>query len=116
VLDFELDADDVARLDRWPPRPSESGGGPAPKRKRRRACRSSLSLSLSPLCHTPTHPHTHTHRHSEDKDGLTGTRRLTTPESLAAFQALYEKCVLRDTPLAGTHGGEALVRRDITRD
>jgi len=39
---------------------------------------------------------------------------LTTPASLAEFRALYEKCVIRDTPLQGTPEGEKLAKKDIT--
>lgn len=41
---------------------------------------------------------------------------LTTPDAVQAFRALYEKCVLRDTPLAGTSEGLALLRPEITAD
>mmetsp|Transcript_27407 Transcript_27407/g.63672 ORF Transcript_27407/g.63672 Transcript_27407/m.63672 type:complete len:367 (+) Transcript_27407:44-1144(+) len=41
---------------------------------------------------------------------------LTTAATLQAFKELYEKCVVRDTPYAGTPEGEALVRRHITLD
>jgi hypothetical protein len=49
-----------------------------------------------------------------ESEALTKLDSLTTSESLAEFRALYEKCVVRDTPLAGTPEGEAMVKRDIT--
>ncbi len=36
---------------------------------------------------------------------------LTTEDSLAAFKALYQKCVVRDTPLQQTNEG---VKAEIT--
>jgi len=46
-----------------------------------------------------------------DDDDLKKLDVLTTEQSLEAFKALYQKCVLRDTPLNGTMQG---VRTDFT--
>lgn len=46
----------------------------------------------------------------EDMTSLDG---LTTPENITTFQGLYEKCVNRDTPCAGTMEG---VKKEITLD
>jgi len=41
---------------------------------------------------------------------------LTTPDAIQAFRELYLRCVLRDTPLAGTPDGLALLRTRFTAD
>ena len=46
-----------------------------------------------------------------DAEDMAKLDALTTPESLQTFQELYRKCVVRDTPLAGTTEG---VKMDIT--
>jgi hypothetical protein len=35
---------------------------------------------------------------------------------MQAFKALYIKCVVRDTPLAGTEEAKTLIKTDITVD
>uniref|UniRef100_A0A7S1EHG2 NADP-dependent oxidoreductase domain-containing protein n=1 Tax=Hemiselmis andersenii TaxID=464988 RepID=A0A7S1EHG2_HEMAN len=39
---------------------------------------------------------------------------LTTDSSLQAFKELYIKCVVRDTPMAGTEEAEKVINKDIT--
>ena len=46
-----------------------------------------------------------------DGDDLAALDALTTEDALAAFKALYEKCVVRDTPLSEDDPG---IKRDIT--
>jgi len=48
-----------------------------------------------------------------DDDDLAALDALTTTENLDAFEALYRRCVNRDTPLAGTEEG---VKAAITKD
>ena len=45
------------------------------------------------------------------QDELASLDGLTEPASIEAFQALYRKCVVRDTPLEGTMEG---VKAEIT--
>ncbi len=49
---------------------------------------------------TYTHTYTHTHHTAHTQ----------------AFKALYIKCVVRDTPLAGTEEAKAIIKTDITID
>ena len=46
-----------------------------------------------------------------DADDFSRLDALTTPEAVAAYKALYEKCVVRDTPLNEDDPG---IKRDIT--
>merc|ERR1719171_565756 len=46
-----------------------------------------------------------------DADDFSRLDALTTPEAIAAYKALYEKCVVRDTPLDEDDPG---IKRDIT--
>ena len=46
-----------------------------------------------------------------DADDFSRLDALTTPEAIAAYKALYEKCVVRDTPLSEDDPG---IKRDIT--
>ena len=46
-----------------------------------------------------------------DGDDFARLDRLTTPETITAYKALYEKCVVRDTPLGEDDPG---IKRDIT--
>lgn len=46
-----------------------------------------------------------------DADDFSQLDALTTPEAIAAYKALYEKCVVRDTPLSEDDPG---IKRDIT--
>jgi len=41
---------------------------------------------------------------------------LTTPQAFEAFRKLYEKCVIRDTPLEGTKEGINLIKKNVTVD
>mmetsp|Transcript_46074 Transcript_46074/g.112235 ORF Transcript_46074/g.112235 Transcript_46074/m.112235 type:complete len:375 (+) Transcript_46074:22-1146(+) len=51
----------------------------------------------------------------EDAD-MASLDALTTPEALQTFKELYIKCVVRDTPLAGTEEAKAIIKTDITID
>lgn len=46
-----------------------------------------------------------------DADDVSRLDALTTPDAIAAYKLLYEKCVVRDTPLAEDDAG---IKRDIT--
>ena len=46
-----------------------------------------------------------------DADDFSRLDALTTPAAVAADKALYEKCVVRDTPLSEDDPG---IKRDIT--